>query len=132
MAQSTIEQPSIDFGVGGMTCASCATRVQRVLGKQPGVEQAEVAIRPRGGQLDQADGVDEPPRQAQVADREVADGAHRARAVVGAIRHLELAHRVALHAVLLRCGRRRLRRHRVQSGCSSSTWRMTGGMRYGR
>lgn len=41
-SRGAAEQPSIDFGVGGMTCGSCATRVQRVLGKQPGVEQAEV------------------------------------------------------------------------------------------
>jgi len=40
--QGTIEQPGLDFGVGGMTCGSCAARVQRVLGRQPGVESAEV------------------------------------------------------------------------------------------
>jgi copper-transporting P-type ATPase V len=34
--------PSVEFTVGGMTCGSCATRVQRVLGKQPGVGLAEV------------------------------------------------------------------------------------------
>jgi len=32
----------VDFDVEGMTCGSCAARVQRVLGRQPGVAQAEV------------------------------------------------------------------------------------------
>ncbi|HEY6424734.1 MAG TPA: heavy metal translocating P-type ATPase [Pseudonocardiaceae bacterium] len=33
---------TLDFGVRGMTCGSCANRVQRTLGKQPGVAAAEV------------------------------------------------------------------------------------------
>ncbi|WP_296369292.1 cation-translocating P-type ATPase [Pseudonocardia sp.] len=33
---------TLDFAVRGMTCGSCATRVQRTLGKQPGVQRAEV------------------------------------------------------------------------------------------
>ncbi len=32
----------VDFEVQGMTCGSCAARVQRVLGRQPGVTRAEV------------------------------------------------------------------------------------------
>jgi cation-transporting ATPase V len=32
----------LDFEVEGMTCGSCAVRVQRVLGRQPGVANAEV------------------------------------------------------------------------------------------
>ena len=32
----------LDFEVQGMTCGSCAVRVQRVLGRQPGVASAEV------------------------------------------------------------------------------------------
>ncbi|MGI8722796.1 MAG: cation transporter, partial [Geodermatophilaceae bacterium] len=32
----------MDFAVRGMTCGSCANRVQRVLGRQPGVASAEV------------------------------------------------------------------------------------------
>jgi cation-transporting ATPase V len=32
----------LDFDVEGMTCGSCAVRVQRVLGRQPGVVSAEV------------------------------------------------------------------------------------------
>ncbi|MGI8720917.1 MAG: heavy metal translocating P-type ATPase [Geodermatophilaceae bacterium] len=33
---------ALDFAVRGMTCGSCANRVQRTLGKQPGVASAEV------------------------------------------------------------------------------------------
>jgi copper-transporting P-type ATPase V len=33
---------SLDFTVRGMTCGSCAPRIQRVLGRQPGVSSAEV------------------------------------------------------------------------------------------
>ena len=33
---------SITFDVDGMTCASCALRIERVLGKQDGVETAIV------------------------------------------------------------------------------------------
>lgn len=36
------EPAALDFAVRGMTCGSCANRVQRTLGKQPGVERAEV------------------------------------------------------------------------------------------
>ena len=34
----------IDFGVGGMTCASCVARVERALGKLDGVQQASVNL----------------------------------------------------------------------------------------
>jgi cation-transporting ATPase V len=35
-------QGQLDFAVEGMTCGSCAARIQRVLGRQPGVASAEV------------------------------------------------------------------------------------------
>ena len=31
---------TLDLGVGGMTCASCVSRVERALARVPGVEQA--------------------------------------------------------------------------------------------
>ena len=34
----------LDFGVEGMTCASCASRIERVLSRQPGVEAAAVNL----------------------------------------------------------------------------------------
>jgi cation-transporting ATPase V len=36
------ETSRLDFEVQGMTCGSCAVRIQRVLGRQPGVASAEV------------------------------------------------------------------------------------------
>ncbi|MGH3843810.1 MAG: heavy metal translocating P-type ATPase [Pseudonocardiaceae bacterium] len=38
----TTEAPAREFAVRGMTCGSCAARVQKVLGRQPGVSSAEV------------------------------------------------------------------------------------------
>ena len=35
---------SVDFGVGGMTCASCVGRVERALQRVPGVTQASVNL----------------------------------------------------------------------------------------
>ena len=40
--EPTGESTTLDFTVRGMTCGSCANRVQRTLGKQPGVATAEV------------------------------------------------------------------------------------------
>jgi Cu+-exporting ATPase len=34
----------LDLGIGGMTCASCVSRVERVLKKQPGVSEATVNL----------------------------------------------------------------------------------------
>jgi P-type Cu+ transporter len=34
----------LDLGIGGMTCASCVSRVERALKKQPGVQQATVNL----------------------------------------------------------------------------------------
>jgi cation-transporting ATPase V len=42
VTQTAISPASVDFAVEGMTCGSCATRVQRVLSRQPGVESAYV------------------------------------------------------------------------------------------
>jgi cation-transporting ATPase V/Cu+-exporting ATPase len=41
---TTTTADPLDFQVEGMTCGSCATRVQRVLGRQPGVASAEVNL----------------------------------------------------------------------------------------
>lgn len=40
----TRDSTSVLFDVEGMTCASCAVRVERVLSKQPGVESAVVSL----------------------------------------------------------------------------------------
>jgi len=36
--------PSLDLGIGGMTCASCVTRVEKALKKVPGVQDATVNL----------------------------------------------------------------------------------------
>ncbi len=41
-APQTDTNPTVDFGVEGMTCGSCAARIQRVLSKRPDVAEAEV------------------------------------------------------------------------------------------
>jgi cation-transporting ATPase V/Cu+-exporting ATPase len=42
MAEESTRETALDFAVRGMTCGSCANRVQRTLGKQPGVAAAQV------------------------------------------------------------------------------------------
>jgi cation-transporting ATPase V len=41
-ARPEVDRETLEFAVRGMTCGSCANRVQRTLTKQPGVERAEV------------------------------------------------------------------------------------------
>jgi len=47
---------SVDFAVSGMTCGSCATRVQRTLGKQPAVARAEVNFATKTARVELAGG----------------------------------------------------------------------------
>ncbi len=42
MSETTTERPAVEFDVGGMTCGSCAARVQKVLGRRDEVADAEV------------------------------------------------------------------------------------------
>ena len=90
-----------------------------------GVEQAELAVRLRGGQLDQGQRADEPAREALAGDREVEDGALGRRAVEGVGRDGHLAHRVALDAGALRgrrsCVDRTVRRRRGDSAGVTGT-----------
>ena len=39
-----VSSPSLDIGIGGMTCASCVARVEKALKKVPGVETATVNL----------------------------------------------------------------------------------------
>jgi P-type Cu+ transporter len=43
-AVPSVEACSLDLGIGGMTCASCVTRVERALKKLPGVQAATVNL----------------------------------------------------------------------------------------
>jgi Cu+-exporting ATPase len=47
----------IDLGIGGMTCASCVSRVERVLKKQPGVADATVNLATESARITLAAGV---------------------------------------------------------------------------
>ena len=42
MTNTTTQPETLTFEVDGMTCAACANRIERVLGKQDGVETAVV------------------------------------------------------------------------------------------
>jgi len=41
---TTLSAPAIDIGIGGMTCASCVSRVEKALKKVPGVQEATVNL----------------------------------------------------------------------------------------
>ena len=41
---TTTTAPTLDLGIGGMTCASCVGRVERALQKVPGVQEASVNL----------------------------------------------------------------------------------------
>jgi P-type Cu+ transporter len=41
---NTMTAPTLDLGIGGMTCASCVARVERALRKVPGVQEASVNL----------------------------------------------------------------------------------------
>jgi cation-transporting ATPase V/Cu+-exporting ATPase len=51
LTQATSSPARLDFAVEGMVCASCATRVQRILSRQPGVESAEVNYATSGARV---------------------------------------------------------------------------------
>lgn len=44
MSTTTVATAALSFPVRGMTCASCATRVERALSAVPGVQSAEVNL----------------------------------------------------------------------------------------
>ncbi|MEK7252663.1 MAG: heavy metal translocating P-type ATPase [Actinomycetota bacterium] len=52
------DDTSIVFDVDGMTCASCALRIERVLGKQEGVETAVVSLAGKEARVTTAPGID--------------------------------------------------------------------------
>src|SRR5258708_33129791 len=42
LTTTTSAASTADLSIGGMTCASCAVRIEKVLGRQPGVANAQV------------------------------------------------------------------------------------------
>ncbi len=53
---TTHTSPTLDMGIGGMTCASCVNRVERALKKVPGVQQATVNLANETARIVYADG----------------------------------------------------------------------------
>jgi copper-transporting P-type ATPase V len=51
LTQPTTSPARLDFAVEGMTCASCATRVQRILSGQPGVESVDLNYATSGARV---------------------------------------------------------------------------------
>ncbi len=67
MAAQTTAAETLDFAVEGMTCGSCAARVQKVLGRQDGVRSAEVNFATSRARVEVADAVAVDELQAAVA-----------------------------------------------------------------
>src|ERR1700732_3251908 len=51
LTHATTQLARLDFAVDGMTCASCATRLQRILSRQPGVESVYVNYATSGARV---------------------------------------------------------------------------------
>ena len=86
---------TLDLGVGGMTCASCVSRVERALKKVPGVQDAAVNLATESARVTYAGGDD----MAAVLRRAVRDAGYEPRAADAAIdaadagpRHVPVAH----------------------------------------
>lgn len=74
---------TLDLGIGGMTCASCVTRVERILKKIPGVDSASVNLATESARVQwhslADNGGGEPEMQARLA-RAVRDAGYEPRA----------------------------------------------------
>jgi len=57
---NTITAPTLDLGIGGMTCASCVARVEKALRKVPGVQDASVNLATESARITVAPGVGTP------------------------------------------------------------------------
>jgi len=65
-----VSEPGLLFSVEGMTCASCALRVERVLSQQPGVARATVNFAAAEASVSSADGLLDP-TQLEAAVRKI-------------------------------------------------------------
>ena len=72
---------SIDIGIGGMTCASCVSRVEKALNKVPGVQTATVNLATESARIDYATGEQMP----ALLRRAVRDAGYEPRAADAAI-----------------------------------------------
>jgi Cu+-exporting ATPase len=69
----------IDLGIGGMTCASCVSRVERTLQKHPGVESATVNLATESARIVYSG--NDPTHAAALLRRAVRDAGYEPRAV---------------------------------------------------
>ncbi len=74
-------EQTLDLGVGGMTCASCVSRVERALNKVPGVQGASVNLATESARVTYAGGDD----MAALLRRAVRDAGYEPRAADAAI-----------------------------------------------
>jgi Cu+-exporting ATPase len=63
---STLPTTQIDLGIGGMTCASCVTRVEKALKKQAGVSDATVNLATESARVTLSGDHDEPESLARI------------------------------------------------------------------
>ena len=77
----TATTATLDLGVGGMTCASCVSRVERALKKVPGVQDAAVNLATESARITYAGGDD----MGAVLRRAVRDAGYEPRAADAAI-----------------------------------------------
>ena len=77
----TATTATLDLGVGGMTCASCVSRVERALKKVPGVQEAAVNLATESARITYAGGED----MGAVLRRAVRDAGYEPRAADAAI-----------------------------------------------
>jgi Cu+-exporting ATPase len=82
---TTSQNPPIDIGIGGMTCASCVARVEKALKKLPGVQEATVNLATESARVVVAAGG---PEEARLR-RAVRDAGYEPRAADAAIDALE-------------------------------------------
>ncbi|HEX2419973.1 MAG TPA: heavy metal translocating P-type ATPase, partial [Acidimicrobiia bacterium] len=80
----TKEPTTVTFDIEGMTCASCAARIERVLAKQPGVESATVNLAAARARVRTVAGAGQPPELIAAVSKigyglSVADPADHAR-----------------------------------------------------
>ena len=98
MAAAAPEQveKKVTLDIEGMTCASCVTRIERVLERRPGVREARVNLATRTAQVrmtpaETVAGLVETVGRAGYGAREHADGGVRGDAVSGYLRRLIVA-----------------------------------------
>mgnify|MGYP006266533153 CR=1 FL=1 len=70
---------SCDIGVGGMTCASCVTRVERSLNKVPGVQSASINLATETARVIWSDGGTDPIEQQARLRRAIRDAGYEPR-----------------------------------------------------